>query len=173
VDLLSAQIVNEDGGYGPEFSHPVLLVTLQERWLADVGNARWFHLPLCIDDPDAQTQPGYAYHIRQIQDDYILYQTRSEGDALPQYRFTLQPRQNADFHAMCVDRWTSPESRFTQGYICSLRTPQGRIALTNRRLVVEREGTRTERSVQSRAEFIELLGETFGPEYCALVVDFH
>src|ERR1043166_1341637 len=44
VEVLSAQIVNEDGRYGPEFGHPVLMVTLEQRWLADVGNARWFHL---------------------------------------------------------------------------------------------------------------------------------
>src|SRR5262249_28228034 len=145
VELLSSQVANEDGVFGPEFGHPVALVTLEERWIADVGNSRWFPFPLRLDDPGPQPQQGRIYHVRPLKCRYTVFQTDREGRARPQYRFTLQPRQIADFQPMCAHLWTSSESRYTQGYICALLTPQGRILLTNRRFVLDSEGKRSER----------------------------
>ena len=37
VEMLSAGVANAEGGFGPDFDHMALMVTLDERWLADVG----------------------------------------------------------------------------------------------------------------------------------------
>src|SRR3989440_10034587 len=37
VVLLSAGVAHAGGGFGPEFDHLLLVVDLQEHWLADVG----------------------------------------------------------------------------------------------------------------------------------------
>ena len=42
VDMLSAGVANKEGTFGPDFDHMLLLVKLEERWLADVGLAILF-----------------------------------------------------------------------------------------------------------------------------------
>ena len=37
VSMLSAEVANAEGGFSPPFAHMTLLVTLECRWLADVG----------------------------------------------------------------------------------------------------------------------------------------
>jgi N-hydroxyarylamine O-acetyltransferase len=37
VEMLSARVRREDGGFGPEFDHMLLKVELEEPWLVDVG----------------------------------------------------------------------------------------------------------------------------------------
>jgi N-hydroxyarylamine O-acetyltransferase len=86
------------------------------------------------------------------------------GDAgwEPQYRFTLQPHDLADFTARCHYQQTSPESHFTQNRICSLATPTGRITISNMRLITTRHGERTEQVLSSQEEYKAALAEHFG-----------
>jgi N-hydroxyarylamine O-acetyltransferase len=46
VDLLSAAVAHEKGGFVPDFAHLTLLVHLEQDWLADVGFGESFHQPL-------------------------------------------------------------------------------------------------------------------------------
>ena len=46
VDLLSAAVARETGGFGPDFDHLTLLVHLEQDWLADVGFGESFRQPL-------------------------------------------------------------------------------------------------------------------------------
>jgi N-acetyltransferase len=48
VDLLSAAVARETGGFGPEFDHLTLLVHLEQDWLADVGFGESFRQPLRV-----------------------------------------------------------------------------------------------------------------------------
>ncbi len=75
VAMFGAGVARRDGGFGPNFDHMALMVTLEDRWLADVGFGESF--------------------------------------VEPQYRFTLQPYEFADYEGMCRFHQTSPESHFT------------------------------------------------------------
>lgn len=79
-----------------------------------------------------------------------------------QYRFTLQPRQLADFTERCRYHQTSPESHFTQQRICSLTIPTGRLTLSDLRLIMTVHGERQERLLESEEEYRKVLGELFG-----------
>ncbi len=46
VDLLSAAVARETGGFGPDFDHLTLLVHLEQDWLAEVGFGESFRQPL-------------------------------------------------------------------------------------------------------------------------------
>jgi N-hydroxyarylamine O-acetyltransferase len=48
--MLSASVANAKAEWGPEFDHMTLLVTLEQRWLADVGFGDSFIEPLPLDD---------------------------------------------------------------------------------------------------------------------------
>lgn len=80
----------------------------------------------------------------------------------PQYRFTLQPYEYADYAGMCHYHQTSPESHFTQRTLCSLATPEGRVTLSGMRLITTRGKERHERTLESEEERAALLRELFG-----------
>ena len=87
---------------------------------------------------------------------------RDTVDWIRQYRFTLRPHVLADFAERCRFHQTSPESHFTQGRLCTLPTPGGRITLSEMRLITTAGGQRAERMLSSEAEYAAILRETFG-----------
>jgi N-hydroxyarylamine O-acetyltransferase len=80
--------------------------------------------------------------------------------------YAQQPRllnSYADYAEMCHYHQTSPHSHFTSARICSRATPQGRITLSERRLLTTSEkGEREERTLTSEEEYADLLREHFG-----------
>lgn len=152
VTLLSARVANENGGFGPEFDHLTLLVQLEERWLADVGFGESFREPLRLDEPGEQTQTRGTYRLTQDGEARTYWERDEAKGWLAQYRFTLQPRQLADFAEMCRYHQTSPQSHFTQKRVCSLATPEGRVTLSDFRVIITSHGQCQERVLTNQAE---------------------
>lgn len=163
VLMLSAGVARGDGTYGPPFDHMTLLVRLQEDWLADVGFGDSFRGPLRLDDREVQEQDGDSYCLVD-EDTYVLMQRREGDQWAPQYRFTLEPYQLADFAYRCHYHQTSPESTFTQRRTCTLATPDGRITVTGLRLITTIRGDKQERELAGDDEWRAALGEHFGIE---------
>jgi N-hydroxyarylamine O-acetyltransferase len=157
VELISAGVENERGGFGPDFDHLALVVELQDRWLVDVGFGEGFREPLRLDDDGEQRQHGRAYRLS----DSILWQLSDDGWK-SEYRYSLSPRRLSEYEAMCRYHQTSPESNFTRRRVCSLATPEGRVTLTDRRLTITDAAGRQERDLSSEAEFSAALREHFG-----------
>jgi len=162
VAMLSAQVTNDDGGFSRDFDHMTLLVSLGERWLVDVGFGDSFIEPLLLDERGPQMQRDSAYRIDVDADWLIMERADKSGEWKPQYRFTLKPFQYADYAEMCTYHQTSPLSHFTKGRICSRLTPQGRISLSDMRLITSEAGERREHTAASQEEYEELLSEYFG-----------
>ena len=99
-----------------------LLVTLNERWLADVGFGDSFREPLLLDEPGVQTQASVITKSLPRVTGRILSNARQAETGSSQYRFTLQPHVYADYAEMCHFHQTSPDSHFTKAPICSLAT---------------------------------------------------
>ena len=164
VAMLSAAVMSAAGELGPEFDHMALMVTLDERWLADVGFGDLFREPLLIDARVDQVQGERAYRIDSDEDHLILKQRNGGGAWRVQYRFSLKPREYADYAEMCHYHQTSPRSHFTQRRICSRATAEGRVTLSGMRLITTRHGERRERELRDEAEYAEALREYFGIE---------
>ena len=163
VDLLSAGVRRMKGGFGPEFDHLTLAVHLEERWLADVGFGDSFREPLLLDERGEQVRGDQAYRLDEDGDHLILFQRQSfEGDWERQYRFTLRPHELPEYEEMCRYHQTSPESHFTLKRVCTLATPEGRVTLSDLRLITTRKGERQERMLESEAEHAATLRELFG-----------
>lgn len=162
VTLLSARVARPDGDFGPEFDHLLLLVQLEERWLADVGFGESFREPLRLDEPGEQAQPHGVYRLTRDGDDWTYWSRDPAQGWQARYRFTLQPRRLTDFAEMCRYQQTSPQSHFTQKRICSLATPSGRISVSGTRLILTEHGQRQERELASEAEYESALREYFG-----------
>jgi N-hydroxyarylamine O-acetyltransferase len=158
--MLSARVY--DGARpGPEFDHMVLLVDPGERMLADVGFGDSFLEPLRLDTPHEVVQHGSAYRLSRSGADRVLERRRG-SDWEPQYVFSLVPRQLAEFTAMCEYQQSSRESHFTQKTVCSLATSEGRITLSNSRIIVTAGGRRVERDIATEDEYRKVLATYFG-----------
>jgi N-hydroxyarylamine O-acetyltransferase len=152
VTLLSAGVSNGAGGFSPEYDHLTLLIHRLSGadWLVDVGFGDSFLRPLRFEAEIQQDgADGRTYRLlgasHEKCGDWTL---QRHGDAQwePQYRFTLQPHDLADFAERCHYQQTSPDSHFTQNRICSLATPTGRITLSDMAVLVASKTCKSQRS---------------------------
>jgi N-hydroxyarylamine O-acetyltransferase len=163
VGMLSARVAGKNGGFSPEFDHMALLVTLEDRWLADVGFGDLFTEPKRLDYPGPQKDNGRVYRITRRSGARLLSRWDGEENLWkPQYIFSLRPRRLEDFVARCRYQQTSPNSHFRKGRVVTKLTPNGRVTLTDRKLIVTSGRRRIERRVKSRVEFDGLLRKWFG-----------
>jgi N-hydroxyarylamine O-acetyltransferase len=163
VVMLSAGVATAHG-FGPDFDHMTLMVTLEERWLVDVGFGDSFLEPLLLDARFDQVQGTRAFRIVE-DNNYLILNCRNQGgDWQPQYRFTLQPYTFADYEEMCRFHQTSPDSHFTKGRICSLATKEGRVSVSDMRLITTSgpEQSRDEQTLMSQEEYDRVLRDQFG-----------
>lgn len=168
VTLLSAR-GSAGQGFGPEFDHLTLSVAggqLTGPYLADVGFGECFREPLPLADGAEADEGPHAYRLAAGRPEWRL-ETRPAGGAWEAaYAFTLQARQLSDFEPMCRYHQASPESHFTRGRIWSIATPGGRWSLSSHQLVITRGSQREERSIESEAEFWEVLREKLRADVC-------
>jgi N-hydroxyarylamine O-acetyltransferase len=163
VGMLSAQVADARGVFSADFDHMALIVTLDERWLVDVGFGDSFIEPILIDEREAQIQGGRAYRVDSRGDCLVLMKrTEEKSEWESQYRFKLKTYAYADYAERCEFHQTSPDSYFTQNRICSLLTPNGRISVSDTRFIVSENGMRRDYPVNSQAEYEQLLREHFG-----------
>jgi N-hydroxyarylamine O-acetyltransferase len=179
VTMLSAEVAGSDGAFNPPYDHLALLVRQLDGadWLADVGFGDSFRQPLRFQpEVEQDGADGRVYRLRasqnrrdetgeQPQHPYWLVEQRGDAQGEqwePAYRFTLQPHDLADFEERCRYQQTSPDSHFTQKRICSLALPQGRVSLSDQRLITTIQGKREERVLSSEEEYREVLAQLFG-----------
>jgi N-hydroxyarylamine O-acetyltransferase len=161
VDMLSAGVAKREGGFGPDFDHMTLMVTLAERWLVDVGFGDSFVEPLLLDARDEQVQGTRSFRIVPDNSHLILQRRDQGGDWEPQYRFTLQPYTFADYEQMCHFHQTSPDSHFTKAPLCSLATTDGRVTLSGLRLITTSSQQRDDQPL-THDDFARILRDRFG-----------
>lgn len=172
VTLLSARVPRDDGSYSPEFDHLALRVDLEEPWLADVGFGDLCLDPLRLATEAEQEQDGWKFRIVSENDsqhveriERMERKDRAQGWKR-QYSLTQTARRLDEFGDMCHYHQTSPASPFTRKRLCSLATTYGRITLSDRTLIISRNGAhsggREERLLTSEAEWHATLREQFG-----------
>lgn len=163
VRLISAKVASKNGSFTPEFDHMALIVSLKDRWLTDVGFGDSFTEPKRLDYSGPQTDAGRDYRITNSGAARLLSRWDTEKSLWEsQYVFSLQPRRLEDFSARNRYQQTSPNSHFKKGRLCSLLTRNGRVTLTDTKLIVTRGRRRIERPVRGRKEFDRLLRKWFG-----------
>jgi N-hydroxyarylamine O-acetyltransferase len=163
VTMLSAGVATGPDGFGPDFDHMVLMVELEDRWLVDVGFGDSFIEPLLLDKREDQVQGDRAYRIVPDGTHLIMMQRIGDNDWQPQYRFSLQPHEYADYAEMCRYHQTSPESHFTKARLCSRATESGRLTLSGMRFITTGPGgSRDEQTLAGEEECATALREHFG-----------
>jgi N-hydroxyarylamine O-acetyltransferase len=162
VTLLSARVARQDGSASPDFDHMALRVDLEEPWLADVGFGDSFLEPLRLIPEIEQEQYSQRFRIAAVGDVMIVQRQPADGPWKSQFRFTQTPRQLSDFESRCQFQQTSPDSHFTRQRICTLPTRDGRITLSDLKLIRTVGEKREERMLQNEEEWRAALEEHFG-----------
>lgn len=163
VVKLSAAVSRGREAYTPDFAHMTLVVSLEERWLVEVGFGATFREPLRLDERGEQVQAGAVYRIDVDGEMHTLFERKHGGEWTPHYRFTLTPYEYSDFAEMCHFQQYSPESHFRQGRVCSRITEDGRITLSELLFIQTwLDGRREERPLDNEAAFDEILQTQFG-----------
>ena len=131
--------------------HTCLIVKLSEQYLVDVGFGNSYQQPLPFDRESVNNFGSKrTFRILELSDPYIdlingliykyAYQEKIQGEWSSQYEFTSTCVSLQDFVLSC--RWTetSDDSGFTQRWIVTKATPNGRISLTNHNLTITENG---------------------------------
>ncbi len=168
VQMLSARVRREDGGFGPEFDHMLLKVELDEPWLVDVGFGDSFVDPSSSSSGGADQVNGHRYVVSAGARRVGIAARRRKGK-VPLYAFRDVPHKLSEYGTMCTFHQTSPESHFTKSWICSRATPDGRITLANMRLIVTVNNQREEIQLSTEGDLRRSLRDFLGVELAASV----
>ena len=164
VQFISGEIRARDGSFGAPFDHMALMVELDQPYLVDVGFGDSFLTPLKITTTEQQPQTSGTFHLEQEGETYYL--ERRNGDnrshAKTLYRFTLQAREPSEFDGMCHYHSTSPQSHFTQRLVCSRPTENGRVTISENKLIITEDHQRHESTLHSEDERRAALMRYFG-----------
>lgn len=163
--IVSAGVYDRDrNDYGPDFDHMAILVQLEgQQWLVDVGFGEFAIHPLRFDVNQELVDPRGKFRIVRESGDMhsVLKYGVEAGKYVPEYRMCVRPRTLEEFQGMCTYHQTSPDSHFTRSVVCSIATDDGRITLSNEKLIITRDGQKTEKTVNGKDEFARALVEYF------------
>src|SRR5579863_9421100 len=168
VEMLSARVRRNDGGFGPEFDHMLLKVQLEEPWLVDVGFGDSFVDPIVFRSGGADQVNGHRYVVLPLENDWELLRDDDQGN-VPLYLFCDAPHELSEYRAMCEFHQSSPDSHFTKSWICSRATPNGRITLANMRLIVTDGDKREEIQLSTEGDVRRCLRDFLGVEFAESV----
>ncbi|MEO8356291.1 MAG: arylamine N-acetyltransferase [Chloroflexota bacterium] len=159
VTIFSANMLH--GGIPQKIDHLTLLVELNERWIVDVGVGDTSRLPLLLDDEGEQFGVEQRYRFTRVDGRWTLWSGAENNEWNGEYVFDIDPLELSDFQEACEYYQSAPESYFVQGRICSRATADGRISLTDDKLIVTRNGQREETPVDGEQDFVRALNEHF------------
>lgn len=149
---------NTDDGPGVPFDHLTLLVTIGSvRYITDVGFGAFSDEPLLADRREDQPDPAGLFRMVDRDDGWVdVLQNGSRT-----FRFSPVAHSLQDFQPGCTYHQSSPDSHFPKRTVCSLRTTQGRVTVSELTLTETVDGSKTNAEVPA-AELGRLLADRFG-----------
>lgn len=161
--MISARVNNAKGGWGEEFDHLAIIVKLDELWLADVGFGDSFIEPLKFEMDVVQKNVNGYYKIEKYDEDYYKLSKSSDGkEFFDEYIFTLRERQLEEFEGMNNYQQTAPDSHFRKGKVCTIANKNGRVTLSDYKLIITDGDKKFTKEIKGETEFKEKLFEQFG-----------
>lgn len=167
VDFISASVYSKHKQrFGRPLDHLALLVKLDQVYLVDVGFGDSIRQPLPLTGEIREDVSG---RYRIVPYDYpaqpLLLQKTGGNDWQQSYRFSIQPRQWADFTEACVYQQTSPESHFTHGDVCTIATTEGRVTYSDGAFTLTDTRGKRKIEITSDSEIQNSFREYFGIDF--------
>lgn len=168
VDRLSARI-ESDGELGPPADHLTLLVSLNRRYIVDVGlGIPKLRRPLALDGSVCVDAAGIEWRVVESDRpdaDYAVHYRESYGDTWTRRCiFRTTPREMEYFEATCEHFQLAPESGFTGEPIVIIATDRGHMKLSPTTLTSSHNGQLEKQSI-GEEEWYDVLEREFGVRY--------
>lgn len=116
VTRVNGGVLRAEHGDSAIGNHVVLLVKLDETWLADVGFGDGVIEPVPLGEASFE-QRGFRYRLERIDDGYWRFHNHEYGGAAT-FDFATNPADEALFTSRCDFLQTSPESPFVMNLVC-------------------------------------------------------
>ena len=129
--------------------------------MIDVGFGDNFLTPLKFETDIIQKDDAGFFKIIKEGDRYKLKRSSDGKNFKDEYLFSVQEEKLSNFNERCTYQQTSPESHFTQKRICSKATENGRITLSDLRIIINEKGIKSEIQLKDENEFLESLKKYF------------
>ncbi len=170
VTLLEARVIGESGDLGIPYDHLVLKVDLDESYLVDVGYGRGFLNPLPLQERDDIKQRGVLWRLKEQEGSHLCLERLEAGSLEFQevYQLSLNVCDLGDFSEACHYHQTSKDSVFTEGILCSIAAPDGRITIRDRTLLITRHGRKEEIAIKDEDDLERQMKRYFRISIAAL-----
>ncbi len=164
VTLQEARVANEQGEFGIPFDHLALRVDLDRPYLVDVGFGRGNLCPLAWNNRDEVRERGGVFCLSDGEEDDLVLKTldRKTMEFTALYRVNKEPHLLEDFAGACSYHQSSSDSVFTQGLLCSMAAPDGRITIRGNVLTLTRNGRTEARELPNDEDVARELKRYFG-----------
>ena len=169
VERVAAMVVGDDGDPSPPANHLSHIVSLDQRYVVDVGlGIPTMRRPLPLDGTVRTDAVGIEWRVAESNrpdSDYVT-QYRQSGDEewTDRYVFRDVPRELGYFEATCEYLQSAPESPFTGDPVATIATDQGHLKLVPDALVHIEGSEEHERDI-GPDEYHDLLESEFGVRY--------
>jgi N-hydroxyarylamine O-acetyltransferase len=169
VTRVAAMVVGDDGDPSPPANHLSHVVSLDQRYVVDVGlGVPTMRRPIPLDGTarsDAATVEWRVVESDRPDADYATqYRTADAEEWSVRYVFRDVHREIEYFEATCEYLATAPESPFTGDPVASIATDSGHAKLSPTTLTHSSRGDSEERTV-TEADWRDCLEDEFGVRY--------
>ena len=167
VETRAAMVVGSSGA-GPPANHRTHVVTLDRRYVVDVGlGVPTMRRPLPLDGGAREDEAGVAWRVVESDRpdaDYATECREPGGEWSLRYVFRDVPREPWFFEPTCEYLATAPESPFTGDPVASIATERGHAKLRPDRLTRIEDGEEREQRIDGE-EWYDALEREFGVDY--------
>jgi N-hydroxyarylamine O-acetyltransferase len=162
VQRLAGAVVREKAGDAVIGTHLALCVRLDRPYLADVGFGDGLIEPTPIVE-GAFRQDRFDFRLERVDDTWWRFHNQPYGGA-PTFDFELSDASGAQLAERCHWLQTAPESGFVQNAVCQRYVDGELRILRGRVLKVVRGENIEQRTIDSAAEYRQVLAASFGIE---------
>jgi len=160
AQLISVQVFSDENEYSPEFDHAAILVQIEEdSFLVDVGFGDFTQIPLNIGETNIQSDGSRKFQVRQDVEGFIVSELDNQK-VKPLYRFKKIFRKLEEFELRNEFHQKSRDSHFHKKKIITRITDSGRITLTDDKLIIHKNGKKSEELIR-QSDFKDYLFRHF------------
>ena len=143
-------------------NHLVGLVDLDRRYVADVGLGDGPFEPFPLEER-TWTERSMTFRLERLDASWWRFHNHAHGFA-PTFDFTEEPRGLGWYQDMCTLLQTADFSPFVNNALVIRRSEDGVRALRETTLVTVANGTKTERPIETRDDYVGVLTELLGTD---------
>jgi N-hydroxyarylamine O-acetyltransferase len=154
-------------------NHMALRVDLnEETYLVDVGNGRFYGSPIPLHSGAEVQGEDTLYWIENFENNTTLMYRDSKGENQPRYAFHLEAMPLEAFIEPSIYTQKAPESIFRQKLLVTLYQKEGRVTLSDMKLLTTKNGIQESKALTSPDDYRALLDGVFGIQLEAFQMDY-